>query len=71
VTRDEQTTERALSEAESQWLKARGWILVNRGHGSMHTGARYVHDDLKGPADLCQRDALALTRAEPLRFRRR
>jgi hypothetical protein len=69
VTRNEQTTERALAQAEADWLLARGWRLTSRGQGSMYTGARYAHADLKGPADLCQRDALALTRAEPLRFR--
>ncbi len=71
MTRDEQSTERALSLAESAWLQARGWKLAARGHGSMYTAARYTHPDLDGVSDLCQRDALALTRAEPLRFRRR
>lgn len=71
MTRDEQSTERALSDAESAWLIARGWQLVSRGHGSMYTGARYTHPDLTMPADLAQRDALTLTRAEPMRFRRR
>ena len=71
MTRDEQSTEQALSRAESAWLQARGWRLVSRGHGSMYTGARYTHPDLKSPNDLAQRDALVVTRAEPLRFRRR
>lgn len=71
MTRDEQSTERALSQAEADWLIARGWKLVNRGQGSMYLGARYSHPDLQNPKDLSQRDALTLTRAEPLRYRRR
>lgn len=74
MTRDEQSTERALTHAEAQWLTARGWTCKTQGTGSMHAGARWTHPDLRGSLstnDLSQRDALTLTRAEPLRFRRR
>lgn len=71
MTREEQDTERSLVRAETEWLKARGWQLVNAGFGSLASGARFAHPDLRGPSDFCLRDALAITRAEPLRFRRR
>lgn len=71
MTREEQDTERSLTRAEAEWLKARGWRLAHAGVGSLHIGARWSHPDLRGPVDYRQSDALALTRAEPLRFRRR
>ncbi len=71
MTREEQDTERQLTRAESDWLKARGWVLTQGGSGALMTGARFSHPDLRGPVDYRMRDALALTRAEPLRFRRR
>jgi hypothetical protein len=71
VTREEQDTERALVRAEAEWLKARGWVLAQAGSGPLMSGARFSHPDLRGPVDYRMRDALALTRAEPLRFRRR
>lgn len=71
MTREEQDTERALVRAEADWLKARGWTLATGGTDSLMSGARFSHPDLRGPIDYRMRDALALTRAEPLRFRRR
>ena len=71
MTRDEQDTEHALVRAEAAWLKARGWVLTTGGTDRLMSGARFSHPDLRGPLDYRMRDALALTRAEPLRFRRR
>ncbi len=72
MTREEQDTERQLARAEAEWLKARGWTLASAGHGHNLSGARWAHGDLRGgPVDYRQSDALVLTRAEPLRFRRR
>jgi hypothetical protein len=71
VTREEQDTERQLVQSELAWLKARDWRVAVGGSGSLHVGVRLEHAELKGPPTLCLRDALALTRAEPLRFRRR
>jgi hypothetical protein len=75
VTREEQDTERALVRAEEAWLKARGWRLTTNGFGSLLSGARYSHPAAPGPgggaADFLIRDALALTRADPLRYGRR
>jgi hypothetical protein len=71
VTREEQDTERQLVRAETDWLKARGWTLAVAGAGTLQAGARFAHPELRGPIDYRLRDALALTRAEPLRFRRR
>ncbi len=73
MTRAEQDTERALVRAETEFLKARGWTVTVGGLGSSLGGSvRLAHESLKGgPTDYCLRDAMALTRAEPLRFRRR
>ena len=62
MTRDEQTTERALVHAQADWLRARGWREVGHrwGHESAPTNA---------PA-LSLADAMAFSRAEPLRYRR-
>lgn len=71
MTREEQDTERQLVTSECAWLKARDWRVVAAGAGSLLVGIRFAHAELRAPKDLGLRDALALTRAEPLRFRRR
>lgn len=71
MTREEQDTERQLVRAELEWLKARAWTVAVGGSGSLQLGVRLTHAELRGVADLCLRDALSITRAEPLRFRRR
>lgn len=61
MTREMQDTERALVRAEQDWLLARGWTLVGR--------ARYAHPTAPSARpDYAARDALAMTRAEPLRY---
>jgi hypothetical protein len=58
--------------AETEWLKARGWTVTAAGFGSLASGVRFSHPEFRGRAvDYTLRDALSLTRAEPLRFRRR
>lgn len=71
MTRAEQDTERALLRAEGEWLEARGWTRASGYSDSLLSGARWSHTSLFSPIGYKQRDALALTRAEPLRFRRR
>ena len=71
MTREEQDTERALVLSELAWLKARAWRIAVAGAGSLHAGVRLEHPELRNPSTLGLRDALAISRAEPLRFRRR
>ncbi len=72
MTREEQDTERALVRSEEDWLKARGWQQAGAGHGWLLTRSRWAHpaNDSK-LTDYTLRDAVSLTRAEPLRFRKR
>jgi hypothetical protein len=61
-----QDTERALQLAESNWLQARGWRPV---HGT-GPAQRYTHPAApKAKEDYTRRDALAITRGDPLRYR--
>ena len=63
MTREEHQTERALVEAENNWLVARGWTSVE--------GNRYVHRYMpKVLENYVRREALTMTRAEPLRFKK-
>jgi hypothetical protein len=65
VTREMQDTERALLRAEHDWLIARGWNAA-RPHSDR---TRYAHKNApKAREDYTARDAMAMTRAEPLRF---
>lgn len=70
MTREEQDTDRALIQSERAWLVARGWSLV-AGSNSVHP-FRYSHPGApSAKTDYTQRDALAMTRADPLRFKAR
>ncbi len=69
MTREEQDTERQLVRSEIEWLKARGWTVANPGFGMLASGARFAHAELVGECGI--RDAVSLTRAAPLKFRRR
>jgi hypothetical protein len=71
MTREEQDTERSLVRAETDWLKARGWTVTNAGFGSLASGVRFSHPEFRRAVDYSLRDALSLTRAEPLKYRRR
>lgn len=65
MTRDEQSTERALIQAQAEWLRARGWVeLVAGVHRWRHQSA-----PANTPA-LCMSDAMAFTKQEPLRYRK-
>ncbi len=67
MTHDMQDTERELIQAEQRWLLARGWRLVSASTG-LH-GGRYAHP--AAPAarpDYAARDAIAMTRGEPIRY---
>lgn len=70
MTRDEQTTERALLQAQADWLRARGWQQLGGVSVSLAGLHRWRHHS--APADspaLRLTDALAVTHAEPLRYR--
>jgi len=64
VTRTQHEATRELEQAEANWLKAYGWRqLSSAGTGSWsHSNAPQMK------LAYSQRDALMLTRAEPLRF---
>lgn len=73
MTREEQDTERALLRAEHDWLKARGWTMI-AGVGSSFAyqlEQRFAHAAAPERPSYTRRDALTMTRAEPLRFRGR
>lgn len=62
MTQDEQSTERALQAAMAAWLRARGWT---------EDGRRWRHHSAPTNAPAVQlTDAMQITRAEPLRYRR-
>ncbi len=73
MTHEEQETERALLRAEHDWLKARGWTL-SAGHGTSFAyqiEQRFSHPAApKTPATYTRRDAVTMTRGEPLKYRR-
>lgn len=60
-----QDTDRELRHAERQWLLARGWMALRI---DAQNRPRYSHHALATTADALASDAIALTRAEPLRF---
>jgi hypothetical protein len=72
TTRDEQTTERELLQAQANWLRARGWEQLG-GICSTLTGLhRWQHHTApKDAPALRLADAMAFTNAEPLRYRAR
>lgn len=73
MTKLEQETERALTIATAEWLRARGWHDSPAG-GRIETltGRRWTHDSApQGAQPVNMADAVTLTRAEPLRLRRR
>lgn len=63
MTRAQQEATRALTHAEYEWLKAYGWERVLPGGRVKHKFAPTTRPDYS------VRDAIAMTRAEPLRFR--
>lgn len=68
MTREMQETERALAQAERAWLVARGWSLVAGSASNAHP-FRFAHPAAPTAREsYTARDALAMTRAEPLRF---
>jgi len=68
VTREQQDTDRALVRAEHDWLLARGWI-ASRPFRDVAERVRYSHPGAPSARpDYAARDALAMTRADPLRF---
>lgn len=68
MTREMQDTDRALVQAERAWLIARGWALV-AGSTSYAHPFRYTHPAApQARESYTARDALAMTRSEPLRF---
>ncbi len=62
MTREMQDTERALQRAEQDWLLARGWSASGAAVRWSHHAAPSARPDY------ARRDALAMTRAEPLRY---
>jgi hypothetical protein len=71
MTRDEQQTERALVQAQSDWLRARGWVELGGISSSLVGMHRWRHQSAppSTPA-LSLVDAMAFTRQEPLRYRK-
>lgn len=67
MTRDEQTTERALVQAQVEWLLARGWQPT--GAPTISRG-RWQHPAGPHLPALTMADAMTFSRAEPLRYRR-
>jgi len=66
MTQEEHETAIALANAQMDFLRARGWVL-SRGH---HNGLRCSHHNLTLLPNVGIRDALELTRVEPLRYRK-
>jgi len=63
VTRDQQEADRELARAELRWLHAYGWTPCDtRGDRLAHRHAPKLKPDYS------RRDAMQLTRAEPLRY---
>lgn len=62
MTRPQQEATRALLHAEYEWLKAYGWERVLPGSRVKHRQAPDTQ------ADYSVRDALAMTRADLLRY---
>ena len=61
MTREQQDTDRELTRAEYKWLLARGWQL--------EAGGRFSHPSAPKARDsYTVRDAVAMTRAESLRY---
>jgi ABC-type cobalamin transport system ATPase subunit len=60
-----QDTDRVLREAERAWLLARGWMALRI---DAQNRPRYSHHAAAASLDCLASDAIALTRAEPLRF---
>lgn len=61
MTRPQQEATRNLNHAEKEWLKAYGWFEVAPGRFT-HRSAPKLKDSYT------QRDALAFTRGDPLRY---
>lgn len=72
TTRDEQTTERELLQAQCNWLRARGWEQLGGLCSSLTGLHRWRHHSApkESPA-LRLGDAMAFTLQEPLRYRAR
>ena len=71
MTREEQETDRALQQAEHDWLRARGWVMVTGVGASLayRLERRFAHPRAPTAREsYTRRDALAMTRAEPLRY---
>jgi len=70
VTREQQDTDRTLVRAEHDWLVARGWSAHGATLGGLRDGrVRYSHPGAPtARADYTARDALAMTRGDPLRY---
>jgi hypothetical protein len=72
TTREEQTTERELLQAQANWLRARGWEQLGGICTSLAGLHRWKHHTApKDAPALRMGDAMAFTQAEPLRYRAR
>jgi len=61
MTRPQQDATRALIHAEKEWLRSYGWTEVSPG--------RFAHKSAPKIADsIGMRDAIAFTRADPLKY---
>jgi hypothetical protein len=61
LTREQQTADKRLEQAQSDWLAAYGWSLVD---------GRWKHPNMPtaNPRGYATGDAMAFTRAEKLRY---
>ena len=67
MTRSQQEAQRELDRAQAKWLKAYGW--EPRIGGELAAPMRWSHHFApKAKESYTTRDALELTRAEPLRY---
>lgn len=72
TTREEQTTERELLQAQANWLRARGWEQLGGVCSTLAGLHRWKHHTApKDAPALRMGDAMAFTQAEPLRYRAR
>ena len=71
TTKDEQTTERELLQAQCNWLRARGWEQLGGLCTTLSGLHRWRHHSAPKDAPAVRLgDALAFTNQEPLRYRR-